>query len=140
MPSAGWNANARGEYWLDVSLAGHRLEVLIDTGLIDARGQVGLSLEPTWYDRIKQGGGFQAHQTHSRMTADGQITLTESGSLDAQLISPQTRQPVGPVVYVWVLRGSTGVPDRVGLSFFHLLASCRVMWELDQRLWTVEYP
>jgi hypothetical protein len=140
MSQVGWNANSRGEYWIDVSLGGHSLSVLIDTGLIDARGQVGFSIDPAQYDKIKCAGGFRVHQMHTRLTADGQISLTESGSLDAQMLSRQTMQVVGPAVHVHVFRGSVGVPDRVGLAFFHPLKGCRVFWDLDQRLWIVEYP
>jgi hypothetical protein len=140
MPQACWTANARGEYWIDVNLGGHPFQVLIDSGLIDARGQVGFSLDPSRYDRIKQSGGFQHHQMHSRLTADGQISLTESGSLDTQLICPRTRSLVGPSVHVFVFRGSASVPDRVGTSFFHLLKNCKVAWDLDQRVWCIEYP
>jgi hypothetical protein len=38
------------------------------------------------------------------------------------------------------LRGAPGVPDRVGVVFFHRLHGCRVLWELDSRTWCVEYP
>jgi hypothetical protein len=140
MPQAPWNATPRGEYWIDVSLGGRPLEVLVDTGLIDAKGQVGFSIELALYDSIKNAGGFAHHQMHARLTADGQITLTESGSLHAQLICPQTQNPVGPIVHVFVFRGAAGVPDRVGLAFFHLLKGCKVLWDLDQRSWCVEYP
>ena len=44
MPQVRWNANVRGEYWIDVCLGGHPLQVLVDTGMIDAKGQVGFSI------------------------------------------------------------------------------------------------
>jgi hypothetical protein len=81
MPQACWLANQRGEYWIDVALGGLRLLVLIDTGLIDSRGQIGFSVGPARYEQIKLAGGFQSHQTHMRLTADGQVSQTESGSL-----------------------------------------------------------
>src|SRR5437762_6357236 len=140
MPQACWHATSRGEYWIDVSLGGRQLSVLVDTGLIDARGQVGFSLDKSVYDAIKQSGGFQTHQIHSRLTADGQISLTESGSLDAQLVCPATGSLIGPIVHVYVFRGAVGVPSRAGLAFFHLLKSCKVLWDLDQRDWCIEYP
>ena len=140
MPQACWNATSRGEYWIYVSLGGQPIEVLIDTGLIDAKGEVGFSIEPGLYDNIKKAGGFRGHQRHARLTADGKITITESGSLDAQLICPQTQNPDGPIVHVFVFRGVAGVPDRVGMAFFHLLKGCKVLWDLDQRSWCVEYP
>jgi hypothetical protein len=140
MPEVRWPANARGEYWIDVRLGGRPLIVLIDTGLIDARGQVGFSVQESLYDQIKQAGGLTAHQMHSRLTAGGQILPTESGSLTSQLISPDTGTPLGPVVDAYVFRGAPGVPDGVGMAFFHLLRGCKVLWELDQRLWCIEYP
>ena len=140
MPQAIWISNPHGEYWLDVNLANHSLKVLIDTGLIDSRGQVGFSIEEPLYDAIKQAGGFGYHQKHTRLTADGKISQTESGSLDAQMICPQTRNLVGPVVNVFVFRGVPGVPNRVGLAFFHLLKGCKFLWDLEHRLWNIEYP
>ena len=121
MAHVGWYATPRGEYWIEVRLGSHSLQVLVDTGLIDARGQVGFSVDESLYDHLKQAGEFHSHQMHARLNANGQIALTESGSLDAQLICPTTRNPVGPVAHVAVFRGATGVPDRVGLVFFHLL-------------------
>jgi hypothetical protein len=131
---------ARGEYWIDVDLGGHPAQVLIDTGLIDARGQVGFSVEPTIYDQIKQSGGFRNHQMHARLTADGQISNTESGLLGSRLLDPQSRTSVGPIVDCYVFRGASGVPSRVGMAFFHLLKGCKVHWDLDQRLWCIECP
>jgi len=140
MPAVRWTANAPGEYWIDVNLGGRILKVLIDTGLVDARGQVGFSVHESLYDQIKQAGGFTSHQMHSRLTAAGLISLTESGSLASQLVSPGTGTAVGPLVHAYVFRGAPGVPDRVGMAFFHLLRGCKVIWELDRRLWCIEYP
>ncbi len=44
MPQVNWSANQSGEYWIDVSLGGHPLQVLIDSGLIDHQGRVGFSV------------------------------------------------------------------------------------------------
>jgi hypothetical protein len=140
MPRACWNATPRGEYWIDVSLGGRPLPVLVDSGLVDAKGQVGFSIDEVLYDGIKKVGGFSSHQMHARLTADGQITLTESGALHAQLICPQTQKLVGPVAPVYVFRGASGVPNRAGLAFFHLLKGCKISWDLDQRSWCIEYP
>ena len=140
MPQVGWSANSRGEYWLDVDLGGLPITVLVDSGLIDSNGQVGFSIVPSLYDQIKRSGGFQHHQTHSRLTADGTISHTESGSLDARLLCPLTRATVGPAVTCYVFRGAAGVPDRVGIAFFHLLKGCKVQWDLDRRIWCIEYP
>jgi hypothetical protein len=135
-----WSANPHGEYWIDVDLGTYLLQVLIDTGLIDARGQVGFSVNANLYDRFKLAGAFQQHQLHSRLAADGQISQTESGSITAQLVCPLTQTRVGPAVTVYVFRGALGVPDRVGLAFFHLLKGCKVHWDLDGREWCIDCP
>lgn len=140
MPRASWASNSRNEYWIDVRLGGKPRLVLVDTGLINRQGVVGFSIDATEYDRIKQAGGFRGFKTHRRLVANGQIVSTQSGSLDAQLISPQTRQPVGPLVHVYVYRGAPGVPDRVGVAFFHMLKGCKVVWDLDQRCWHIDCP
>jgi hypothetical protein len=139
MPQACWIATPRGEYWIDVSLGGQPLQVFVDTGLVDAKGQVGFSVEETLYDSIKKAGGFRSHQMHARLTADGNISMTESGLLDAQLVWPSPN-PAGPVVSVYIFRGALGVPNRVGMAFFHRLKGCKVLWDLDQRSWPIEYP
>jgi hypothetical protein len=140
MPSVSWNANAQAEYWIDVALNGQRLEVLVDTGLLDALGQVGFSVDAATYDSFKHLGRFHSFQVHRRLSADGTLALTESGSLDAQLYCVQTQISVGPIVSIRVLRGAPGVPDRVGVAFFHQLKGCTVVWDLDQRTWRIEYP
>jgi hypothetical protein len=140
MPRASWTANHRNEYWIDVLLGGSAMEFLIDTGLIDSHGVVGFSIDAAEYDRVKNAGGFSDHQKHIRLMANGQIGQTESGALKAQLISPQSKSMIGPVVDVYVYRGAPGVPDRVGLAFFHLLKGCAVVWDLDQRLWQIDCP
>ena len=140
MPYVSWTANPGLEYWIDVQLAGQPFTVLIDTGLIDRLGEVGFSINASDYDAIKNVGGFRKHQIHPRLTADGSFLITESGSLEAQLVSPQTQSPVGPVVHIYVYRGIPGVPDRVGLAFFHQLKGCKVLWDLDQRTWRIDCP
>ena len=59
---------------------------------------------------------------------------------NVQLIDPQSQNAVGPMVHVYVYRGAAGVPDRVGIAFFHLLKGCKVLWDLVQRSWCIEYP
>jgi hypothetical protein len=140
MPHVSWTADPDGRYWIDVQLAGQPFTVLVDSGLIDRVGEVGFSIESSDYDAIKKAGGFRQHQIQPRMTADGKISFTESGSLDAQLFCPQTQSPVGPIVHLYAYRGAPGVPDRVGVAFFHLLKGCKVLWDLDLRFWQIEYP
>jgi hypothetical protein len=140
MPHVTWSANPAGEYWIDVLLGGQPFEVLIDTGLIDAAGVIGFSIDASAYDSIKKAGGFSDIQFNPRMTADGNIGLAECGSLDAQLFNPQTQTVVGPIANVYAYRGAPGVPDRVGIAFFHQLKGCKVLWDLDQRTWRIDYP
>ncbi len=90
--------------------------------------------------RSREPGGFSDCQAKGRLTADGRMGFTEIGSLDAQLFCPQTQSPVGPIVHLYAYRGAPGVPDRVGVAFFHLLKGCKVLWDLDKRLWDIEYP
>jgi hypothetical protein len=140
MPSVSWNANTSGEYWIDVALAGKPFNVLVDSGLIDAKGQVGFSIDSTDYDALSNAGQLVKRKLHTRMMADGGLATTEGGFLDAQLFCPRTQTPVGPVARVRVYRGMPGVPDRVGNVFFHQLKGCKVTWDLDQRTWRIDYP
>ena len=140
MPFVSWKANARGEYWIDVVLEGQPVQVLIDSGLVDARGQVGFSIDLSLYDSFRKAGRLRKPKLHTRLTADGNLAITESGILDAQLFCPQTQRPVGPMVRIRAYRGASGVPDRVGLAFFHQLKGCKVLWDLDQRTWRIDYP
>jgi hypothetical protein len=127
MPQACWQAAADGPYWIDIALESQDFRLLIDLGLIDAHNRVGFSIDPTLYDHLNQSGQFVGHLLHSRLDANGRISLTESGSLDAQLIHPVSRQRIGPVVHLHVFRGASGVPNRVGLAFFHNLVGCKVL-------------
>lgn len=140
MPSVSWKASARGEYWIDVALDGQPLQVLVDSGLIDARGEVGFSIDLSLYDSFKKAGRLEKPKLHTRLLADGNIAITESGILDSQLFCPLMQIPVGPVVRIRAYRGMPGVPERVGVAFFHLLKRCTVVWDLDQRTWRIDYP
>lgn len=75
-----------------------------------------------------------------RNDASGRSYVNEVGQLTAQLLHPVAQTPVGPKVTIDVMRGAVNVPNRAGTAFFHKLAGCRVVWELDARLWSVEYP
>jgi len=135
-----WQGSADGSYWIDVALGSLEISLMIDLGLVDARQQVGFSIEPGLYDQLKLAGDLAQFQMHARLDASGQISQTESGLIPAQLVSPVRRGRVGPTVLLYVLRGNSGVPNRVGVVFFHQLAGCRVLWDLDTRTWCVEYP
>jgi hypothetical protein len=64
----------------------------------------------------------------------------EVGLVSAQLVDPLTRMRVGPVVDAYVSEGAPGLPSRLGLVFFYRLIGCQVHWDLEQRVWCVEYP
>ncbi|HZU34862.1 MAG TPA: hypothetical protein VFA18_03075 [Gemmataceae bacterium] len=135
-----WQGTLAGRYHIDVALGGFRTPLMIDLGLVDSAQQVGFSIQPALYDKLKQAGALGLLQTFSRMDASGQISQTESGLVSAQLLDPATGRPVGPAVQLYVLRGNPGVPDRVGVVFFHRLPGCRVLWALGTRTWCIEYP
>jgi hypothetical protein len=140
MGQASWRATADGRYWVDVELGNLNLRLMIDLGLLDPLDQVAFEVEPAIYDLLKRSG--QLAQSHIRnwRNASGRSTKTEVGLIESRLIDPVNGQPVGPVVLKYVNRGTLGVPSRVGVVFFHSLSGCKVIWDLDNRMWSVEYP
>jgi hypothetical protein len=140
MQAACWKAGPGNRYWMDANLGGHSLPVMIDVGLVDPRGRVGFEIEPLMYDRLKASGQFSTFRWRGRRDASGRTAWSPSGLTIAQIVAPLTGQPIGPRVRLYVSRGDAGVPSRVGVVFFHLLRGCRVLWDLDQRLWCIECP
>jgi hypothetical protein len=140
MPQVCWQGLADGSYQIDVALGSLEVPLMIDLGLVDPRHQVGFSIEPPLYDQLKQAGALAHLQMHSRLDASGQISQRESGLISSQLICPTNHQRIGPLVQLYTLRGNPGVPNRVGVAFFHHLTGCRVLWDLDRRTWCIEYP
>jgi hypothetical protein len=108
--------------------------------LIDPLGSVGLELEPAIYDWLEQNRCFGSTGQRQHRTAAGGYYVTTTGLVSAQLVDPASQTRLGPVVSVFASRGNVGVPSRVGVAFFHRLVGCRVIWELDQRTWCMEYP
>jgi len=129
-----------GRYWIDVVLAGRDLSVMIDLGLVDPLHRVGLEIEAVLYDAMKRAGNFSRLQMRPRRAASGGLTWFETGLLTAQLVDPALRQPIGPVASVFVARSVPGVPNRVGVVFFHQLVGSRVTWELDGQVWQIDCP
>jgi hypothetical protein len=140
MPEISWQAAADGRYWIDVVLGNVELLVMIDLGLVDPFGWVGFELEPATYQRLKQSGLISSFWRRARRDASGRLSWSESGLGNAQLFDPRTRQGIGPRVRLFSSCGMPGVPNRVGIVFFHCLAGCHVHWELDKRIWRIEYP
>jgi len=140
MRNLSWQAAADGRYWIDVAIGERPVRVMIDLGLIDPRHAVGFELDPEVYDQLKNAGLMGRFQYRFRRDANGRITGSETGQLSARLIDPRTKQAVGPLARLYVCRGATGVPSRVGVVFFHRLAGCRVDWALDSRTWSINCP
>jgi len=135
-----WQAASDGRYWIDVLIGGSQLQDMIDLGLVDPLDAVGFELEPASYDQLKQAGVLSRLQYRFRRDANAQVTGSESGLSTAQLLEPNSKQGLGPTVQLYVCRGVEGVPNRVGVVFFHRLAGCKVHLELDSRNWRVEVP
>lgn len=140
MSSACWTTAADGRYWIDIELGGRDVSLMLDTGIVDPLGQVGFEVDSGLYDALKRGKRLSNFAGRSRRDSSGRYVPSEIGWCDARLIDPGSRRRVGPVVRLAVYRGVVGVPSRVGLLFFHHLTGCRVVWDLDARLWCVEYP
>jgi hypothetical protein len=140
MPQVTWPAAPDGRYWIDVRVGGYDLQVMIDTGLVDAKHEVGFELEPAVYAQLLGAGRLVAAAPRIRRDAGGTKVPIRVGSTDAQLLCPVAKQPVGPPVAIHVAEGAVGVPTRVGIEFFHRLTGCRVLWDLDSRLWSMDYP
>lgn len=140
MAEVSWQAVSDGRYWIDVLINGNHFQVMIDLGLVDPLDAVGFELEPASYDQLKQAGLLSQLQYRFRRDANAQVTGSESGLTTAQLLDPNSKQGLGPIVQLHVCRGVEGVPNRLGVVLFHRLAGCKVHWELDSRTWRVEVP
>lgn len=135
-----WPGTPDGRYWIGVCVGNLPLRVMIDLGLVDPRDLVGFELDPAAYDQLRQAGHLSRFQSRSRRDASGRVVQSESGLTTAQLICPITRQCVGPTVQLYVLRGFSCVPQRVGVAFFHRLSGCRVFRDLSGREWCIDCP
>jgi hypothetical protein len=140
MPLASWPISPNGRYIVDVRLAGLPMQCMVDLGLIDTRHEIGLELDPMVYDRLKQSGQFSDFAERTRRDASGATRRLPTGRVLVNLVHPQTRQSIGPTCSLFAARGARGLPNRIGTEFFHRLTGCRVLWDLDARLWCVEYP
>lgn len=140
MPLVCWTIAATGRYVVDIRLGSRPMGLMIDTGLADRHDRTGFEIEPAEYDGLKSAGELSRFRRRTRSDAGGHKFASEVATVSAQRLDPITRQPVGPNVTVEVMRGTHGVPSRVGAVFFHRLTGCRVVWELDMRIWCVECP
>lgn len=135
-----WQATSDGRYWIDLALGACDTRSMIDTGLVDPLDRIGFELDPTLWDQLQQAGDLSDFQTRERRGASGNRFVVASGLVMAQLIDLGSRQRVGPLAALHASRGALGLPQRVGLSFFHRLNGCKVAWDLDCRTWCIEYP
>lgn len=141
MPQACWQAGSDHRYWIEVAVGGQDLRVMLDLGLVDPHGRVGMEVEPLVYERLRQGGHLSRFRWRSRRDASGQISWSSTGLASVQLVDPVARRPIGPRVSIHISCGTAGVPNRIGVVFFfHQLRGCRVLWDLDQRVWCIDYP
>lgn len=113
---------------------------MIDTGFVDPNDEVGIALESSLYEMLQRAGLIGSEDSRLSTDASGHQKQVVTGLVTARLLAPTQAAPPGPVFQTRALRGDTGVPSRVGVAFFHRLAGCRVIWELDQRTWCIEYP
>jgi hypothetical protein len=121
MAQARWQAATDGRYRIDVIIGNHSLPVMVDLGLVDSLGLIGFEVEPSIYDRLKRSGFLTLERTRQFRSASGLVYTALSGLTSAQLLDPAVGQPVGPIVQAYVSRGKQGLPNRVGLVFFHRL-------------------
>lgn len=140
MNRACWHAARDSRYVIDVALGGFATPLMLDTGIVDSWNRVGAEIEPVFFDRLKQAGLASGIQERWRTDASGRRSKQEIGEVTAQLIDPVTRARIGPLVRMDVMRNPAKVPSRVGVLFFHRLTGCRVDWDLDNKVWCVEYP
>ena len=140
MTLACWPAATDGRYWIDIALGTLPSRLMIDTGLVDPKGQVAFEIDPAIFDLLERSGQLLAAGYRWRRDASGQRIRLPAGFVAARLLDPATSSPVGPTARCLVVRNVPGVPSRVGVVFFHRLTGCRADWDFDKRLWCVECP
>lgn len=140
MKRISWSAARDGRYWIDIALGNVPVRLMLDTGLVDPMGQVAFEVDPQLYDLMEQSGQLVSAGNRKRRDSSGRSIRMQSGLVSAQLFDVDNASIIGPRVQLCAWRGFANVPSRVGVLFFHKLAGCRVVWDLDARLWSVENP
>jgi hypothetical protein len=135
-----WQAAVDGRYWIDVAVGSLDLLCLLDTGLIDPLDRLAFELEPDEYDKLLGNGDLQYPEYRTRRDASGNLIATQAGFTEVYLIDPVTRVRVGSRLGVYVSRGTSGVPSRVGIVFCHRLVGCQANWDLGLRRLVLTYP
>ncbi len=139
MGRTSWQASSSGSYWIDIVVGHLPLHLMVDTGLTDPRNELAFALEPGVYDQLRKSHQLSRFRTRISRDASGRYATVETAETPAQLFDPKTGQRVGPVVRLFVSRGASKVPSRVGVPFFHHLKDCRVEWNLAAQDWCIEY-
>ena len=140
MGRACWSASPDGWYAIDIAFGPISVALRIDTGIVDWRHRTGFDLDADLWDRLLNAGLFKEFERRSSRDASGRKQTSDSGRIAVRLLDPSTLLPIGPPVDVFALRGARSVPSRVGVVFFHHLVGCSVNWDLDARLWCINYP
>lgn len=133
-----WPATSRGDYVIDLLIGGVAVTAMVDTGLVDPAQLVGFELAPSLFDRLQGAGLLKQMATRTRRDAAGQKSLMKVGMASAVLARPTTSESAGPAVEVFVARSTEGLPNRVGLAFFHKLTGCQVSWDCSARTWSLQ--
>lgn len=140
MPLVCWDHRADGWFVIDLLVAGQVHGCRVDTGLVDRSGDMGLELNPVFYDGCLRANRLTPMQRRERRDASGRRIVKDCGIVQAQLFDTTLGIGVGPAVKLLAMRGDSGLDSRVGVVFFHRLAGCRVDWDLSARRWCVQYP
>lgn len=139
MDRISWRAAPQGVYWIDVLVGDFPMCLMVDTGLCDPRNELGIALDPTVYDRLKQERKLSRIRTRVSRDASGRHAASEVAETSAQLYDVANSRPVGPAVRLFVSRGIAKVPSRVGVPFFHHLKGCTVEWNLENQRWSIQF-
>ena len=134
------HAAVDGSYYVDVVIGSRCFHLMIDSGFVDSLDEVGIALEGPIFDLMTSTGILQNPKLRLSFDANGNQYYVNTAWAVAQLVDSTTAALVGPKVRVRASRGHPGVASRVGVAFFHRLAGCRVIWDLDQRTWCIAYP
>ena len=135
-----WSTTTDGSYVIDFAFGKFTEKLTIDTGIIDNQREVGFDLDADLWDKIFYAGVFQLFRRRRRQDASGRTLVLDSGLLTTQMLDPISKLAIGPSVDLYASRSPRDVSSRVGVVFFHNLTGCSVHWDLDAKLWCIDYP
>src|SRR5262249_4685359 len=142
MPVVCWDHGSDGWYVIDMLITGQRHACRVDTGLVDRFGEVGLELNPSYYDGCLRTNRLTPMRRRERLDAGGRRTLRDCGIVQAQLFDPVQGigvgrahsfaavqgLRVGPGVNFQAGGGYPGPTRRWGWGFFPPPAGRRGSW------------